>query len=326
MLLSEKQNIQPIESLSRGHVMSYVVAIGPSSFSEQDQSPLNLLKSYKITVKPNPYNRRLTEEEIRLHLQDVDGLIAGLEPLSRRVFLSAPKLKSIARVGIGMDNIDLDAAKELSIKVSNTPDGPTQAVAEMVIGAMLTLCRQIIVSNAALHKKKWNKNIGQSLAGSKILLVGYGRIGRRVGDLLRAFEAKVLVTDPYLSNNDLKFEEQLVPLDEGLREAEIVSLHASGKDIILGAAEFNKMQHGTILLNAARGELVDENALIEALKSGKVSSAWFDVFWKEPYYGRLLDFDQVLLTPHISTYTRQCRLKMEMEAVKNLLRDLDITS
>ena len=303
--------------------MSYRVAIGPSSFAAEDTTPLKMLESAGVEVVPNPFERRLTEEEIIAHLDGVDGLIAGLEPLNRRVLSSAPRLKAIARVGIGMDNVDLEAAKELGIKVSNTPDEPAKAVAEMTVAALLALCRGLVTANTALHAGKWQKSIGIGLTGAKILIVGYGRIGRRVADLVRTLGAEVLVTDPYLAECALQTGERRVALREGLREAEVVSLHASGTALLLGLEEFGVMRDGTILLNSARADLVDEDALIEALESGKIRAAWFDVFWQEPYQGRLLEFDQVLLTPHISTYTHQCRLAMETAAVRNLLRDLE---
>jgi len=305
--------------------ISYRVAIGPSSFAAEDETPLRLLESYGIDVVPNPFGRRLTEAEMMLHLKDTDGLVAGLEPLNRRVISSFPRLKAIARVGIGLYNVDLMAANELGIKVSNTPDEPAEAVAEMTLTALLALRRRLVSSNASLHAGKWQKSTGLGLAGAKVLLVGYGRIGRRVGDLLRGFRAEVYVYDPYVSESALQAGERRVFLDEGLREAEIVSLHASGKEVILGSDEFSKMRDGVIVLNCARGELVDENALIHELESGKIVGAWFDVFRQEPYQGPLLEFEQVLLTPHISTYTRQCRLSMELSAVKNLVQDLQIT-
>ena len=118
--------------------MSLRVAIGPSSFAEEDSTPLRLLEAAGVEVVPNRWKRRLTEAEIIEHLQDVDGLIAGLEPLNRKVLQSArPRLRALARVGIGMANVDQDAARELGIRVSSTPDGPTEAVAEMTLAALL---------------------------------------------------------------------------------------------------------------------------------------------------------------------------------------------
>ena len=305
--------------------MTLRVAIGPSSFAEEDDTPLRILAAANVEVVPNPFGRRLTEDEIVSHLRGVDGLIAGLEPLNRRVLLSAqPGLKAIARVGIGMDNIDLVAAEELDIKVSNTPDEPARAVAEMTLTALLAMGRRLIPTNLALHAGEWQKAIGTGLVGATVLVVGYGRIGRQVADLLRAFGAEVLVSDPYLDETALRPGDRLVPLLEGLQVADAVSLHAGGTDRLLGAQQFQKMKGGALLLNSARAQLVDEHALIAALESGKIGGAWFDVFWQEPYQGRLRAFDQVLLTPHIGTYTRQCRLTMETAATRNLLRDLEL--
>lgn len=302
-----------------------VVAIGPSSFAEADNSPRKLLESHGVQVKDNPFGRRLTEDEIINHLDGVDGLIAGLEPLNEKVLTDArPQLQAVARVGIGMDNVDQAAAQSLGIKVSNTPEPPIRAVAEATLAALLALSRSLIAQNADLHLRKWKKRIGIGLYKTPILLVGYGRIGRRTGELLRAFGARILVCDPHLDPVSLEHNEVFVSLEEGLAQAEIISLHAAGNDCVLGAAEFAAMREGVILLNSARGGLVDEAALIDALDSGKVGGVWFDAFWKEPYEGPLCDYPQALLTPHTATYTLQCRLEMETAAVENLLRDLGL--
>ena len=303
----------------------YKVAIGPSSFAEMDDRPLQMLADADITVVPNPVRRRLTEDEIIDLLQDVDGLLAGLEPLHRHVLKQAPRLRVIARVGIGMSNVDINAAKELGIVVSNTPDGPTAAVAEMTIAAMLTLSRQLLASNEALHAGTWKKMIGLGLAGTNVFLIGYGRIGRRVAELLRAFGAHISIYDPMLFDSQTALKEKVVTMETGLREAQIVSLHASGEQIIIGAKELQQMQPGALLLNAARGQLIDEDALLRALATGHLGGAWCDVFRSEPYTGPLQDYKNVLLTPHMSTYTRQCRLEMEMAAVQNLIRDLGVS-
>lgn len=304
--------------------MSYCVAIGVSSFAAADETPLKMLEQAGFDIVPNPYSRRLTEEEIIAHLDGVDGLIAGLEPLNRKVLQSAHSLKAIARVGIGMDNVDMEAAKELDIRVSNTPNGPTEAVAELCLTALLAMGRQLIPFNTDLHGYVWKKRIGIGLRGTKVLLVGYGQVGRRFGDTLSFFGVKILVTDPAVTAETLKHGERLVSLKEGLQEVEVVSLHASGAETILGETEFQKMHPGMILLNSARGELIDEGALIRALENETVKAAWIDAFCHEPYSGRLTEYDHVLLTPHVSTYTKQCRRTMEEEAVRNLLRDLGV--
>jgi len=306
--------------------MRYRVAIGASSFGDEDDTPLRMLAQADVEVVPNSLKRRLTEDEIIAHLEGIDGLIAGLEPLNKRVLLSAqPRLRTIARVGIGMDNVDLATAAELGIKVSNTPDEPARAVAEMTLTALLALGRDLVPTNSALHAGAWKKSIGTGLAGARVLIVGYGRIGRQVADLVRAFGADVLVADPYVDEAALRPDERLVSLRDGLQQADAISLHAGGTDRLLGPEQFDEMKSGAILLNSARAQLVDEDALADALERGKLRGAWFDVFWQEPYEGRLLAFEQVLLTPHIATYTRQCRLAMETSATRNLLRDIGIS-
>jgi D-3-phosphoglycerate dehydrogenase len=302
-----------------------LVAIAPSSFADADAQPLELLRSAGVEIKPNPFRRRLTEAEIITHLEGVDGLLAGLEPLNRKVLSSAGRLKVLARVGIGMANVDQAAAAELGIKVSNTPEGPTAAVAEMTLCAALALLRDLTGRNAALHQREWPKDVVWGLSGLPVLIVGHGRIGRRTATLFRALGAQILVSDPRVRPETLANGEQLVSLAEGLRQARMVSLHASGEREILGAAELALLGQGAYLLNSARGELVNEAAVVAALSSGRLAGVWFDSFWQEPYRGALCDHPKALLTPHAATYTVQCRRSMETEAVRNLLRDLGIT-
>ena len=300
------------------------VAISTSSFGELDDSPLRLLESHGIDIVPNPFGRRLTESEIINHLDGIHGLLAGVEPLTRKVLESASSLRAIARVGIGMSNVDLKAAQILDIRVSNTPEGPTTAVAEMTVAALLALSRNIVSSNAALHEGQWQKSIGSGLTGVPVLFIGFGRIGQQTYRYLAPFGIQAMVYDPFTKQPPIDEHITFVSLEEGLARAEVISLHAAGDKPILGPDEFEMMKDGVILLNSARGALVDEDALISAVESGKVTSAWFDVFWEEPYQGKLIGLKQVLLTPHISTYTKQCRLSMETAAVHNILRDLDI--
>lgn len=303
--------------------MSYRIAIGPSSFAEEDKAPLRLLQDAHCEVVPNPFGRRLSKDEITALLSEVDGLIAGLEPLDRAVLESAGRLRAIARVGVGLSNVDCLAAKELRIAVSNTPEAPAEAVAEMTVAALLALVRNIRPMDAALHRREWSKQIGSGLRGMKVLLIGYGRIGHRVGKLLHAFGAHILIHDPFLHEHVVIDEaERMDTLHHGLAVADAVSIHASGERCILDSKAVRELKHGAYLLNSARGELVDEAAVAEALNSGALAGAWVDAFREEPYAGPLCDCPNALLTPHAATYTKQCRHDMEIAAVRNLLRDL----
>jgi D-3-phosphoglycerate dehydrogenase len=302
------------------------IAITPSTFAAKSRAPLELLVSKGIEVIPNPFGRRFTREEITALVQtDVDGLLAGLEPLDEDVLQHANQLKAIARVGIGMANVDIPYAEANGIKISNTPEGPTEAVAEMTLTAALTLVRDLIGRNEALHRREWPKHVVLGLKSLPVLFIGYGRIGRRTADLFRALGAEILVHDPYLAEDSLTEGERAVSLEDGLRAARMVTLHSAGEDQILGAAELNLLPDGSFLLNSARAGLVSEDAVCEALDSRKLAGVWFDAFWEEPYTGRLCDYPQALLTPHACTYTEQCRLGMEMQAAENLVHDLGLS-
>ena len=302
------------------------VAITPSSFAEVEKLPLEILKSAGCEVILNPYGRRLTEAEVLdlLTRNNVEGLVAGLEPLTRAVLESAsPALKAIARVGIGITNVDLEACSDLGIRFSFTPDGPTEAVAEITCAALLCLIRDIVAMNGDMHSGVWRKRLGRGVRGLRVLVVGFGRIGRVVAQTLKKLGCEIMVCDP-LTTAQMMGDMDRVELIDGLRAADVVTLHASGQDQIIGKAELNAARKGVIILNAARGELIHEPSLISALDSGKVSKVWLDVFREEPYTGQLTQYEQVLMTPHASTYTLECRKEMESQAAKNLVRDLNL--
>ena len=298
------------------------VAIGPSSFGAADRAPLDLLENAGIEIIPNPYGRRLTESEIRDQLIGADGLLAGLEPLNREVLASASELRALARVGIGMTNVDLDAARDLGISVSNTPEAPTEAVAELTLAALLSLARRIPEMSQALGEKAWKKEIGKGIRGSTALIIGLGRIGGRVAEILRWLGADVLAFDPFATIEAGTATPS--DLDSGLQRADFILLHADGEDVIIGGRELSLVKPGAFLLNAGRGGLVDETALLSALDEGLLAGAWLDVFSEEPYAGPLAGHPRVILTPHAGTYTQQCRVGMESKAVENLVRDLDL--
>lgn len=301
------------------------ILIGPSSFAEADKAPLERLLSAGYEVIDNPYKRKLSKNELlTLLTSDVTGIIAGLESLDRDV-LRHSKLKVVSRVGSGLSNVDLPAADELGIKVCSTPNGPTAAVAELTIGALLGLLRMIPFMDQALHNGKWSKKIGVQLEGKSVALIGFGRIGRRVSELLKPFNVKLLVVDPFLTAAPVTGI-VAVSLKEALTEADIVTLHSSGEDCIIGEDEISIMKPGVFILNVARGGLISEDAMVKALENGKVAGAWLDTFKEEPYSGPLCRFSNVVLTPHVGSYTLECRKQMETEAVDNLLNVLQKVS
>ncbi|MBW2333491.1 MAG: phosphoglycerate dehydrogenase [Deltaproteobacteria bacterium] len=294
------------------------ILIGPSSFAAMDPDPMNLLTESGCTVIDNPYKRKLTKDELVELLSEngVTGLIAGLEPLDREVF-ERSDLKVISRCGSGLSNVDVEAAEMLGIRVCYTPYGPTQAVAELTIGAMLNLIRMVPLMNKDLHEGKWTKEVGILLEGKTVLIIGFGRIGRRVAELLTPFKVRILAVDEI--NQEAFGNVAFVSLEDALTQADILTIHASGETCILRDKEFALIKPGAFLLNAARGGLIDEGCLIDALDSGVIAGAWLDAFEHEPYRGPLEQYSQVLLTPHIGSYTVECRRNMELESVENLL-------
>ena len=296
------------------------VLLGTSTFAELDQAPLERLVESGCEIIRNPFKRKLTKGELlELLSEDVTGLIAGLETLDREV-LEKSKLKVISRCGSGLSNVDLQAAEMLRVKVFSTPSGPTNAVAELTMACLLSLLRQVPQVDRSMHERTWDKRIGIELRDRAVAVIGFGRIGQRVGQLLTAFDAKVIVVDPAYDDNQSSFIG--MKIQEALPVADVVTLHASGMNSILGSPEFAIMKQGVFLLNAARGELIDEEALINSLETGKVAGAWLDTYREEPYSGLLCDYPQVILTSHIGSYTRECRRNMEMEAAENLLMGL----
>jgi len=295
------------------------VLITPSSFAELDSEPMDKLIEHGLKVVTNPFHRKLTNSELRDLLPGAVGLIAGLETIDRET-MQQSDLKVISRCGVEMSNIDLEAARELGILVRNTPDAPTIAVAELTVGAMIGLLRMIPATDQELHNKKWTKKIGVQLSGKTVAIIGFGRIGRYVGRLLKPFQIRLLAVDNALEG--IVEQTPIVSLEEALPQADIVTLHVSGTSQVLGRQEFPTMKDGVFILNAARGGVVDEDGLLEAIKGGKVAGAWIDAFTEEPYHGPLADCPQVILTPHVGSYTRECRKRMEMEAVDNLISAL----
>lgn len=298
--------------------MTGKILLAPSTFGSPNHAPMERLREAGLQIVRNPFNRKLTKEELQGLLPGVVGLIAGLEPLTRDV-LERSQLKVISRCGAGLSNVDLQAAADLGILVRSTPDAPTAAVAELTLAAMLNLLRRLGAMDRDLHGGVWNKQIGTQLEGKTVVIVGFGRIGRKVASLLAPFNVHLMAVDPLQRNGG---GVPVAPLHDALGRADIVTLHCSGEACVLGEKEFALLKPGALVLNGARGGLVDEQALISSLDEGRVAGAWLDSFEQEPYHGPLTKYAQVILTPHVGSYTQECRARMELEAVDNLLAAL----
>jgi D-3-phosphoglycerate dehydrogenase / 2-oxoglutarate reductase len=271
----------------------------------------------------NPWGRKLKETELVSLLEQYhpSGLLAGTEPITRAVLETAKDfLKVISRVGAGWDNVDHVAAAEFGMKVYRTSGVLTQAVAELTIGLMLAALRSITLQDRMLRQGTWQKRMGGLLQGKTVGIIGFGAIGQRVGELVRAFGAEVIFYD--LHPIEVAWATR-VPLKDLLEQADLISLHASGKQRILSAQEFAWIgNRGVIFINTARGDMIDEEALSASLHAGQIGCACLDVFAEEPYRGGLCSLDNLILTPHIGSYAREARQLMEETAIDNLMKGL----
>ena len=303
-------------------VTAMKIAITTSSFAKQSAAPLDLLKAGDIAYVLNPHGRALTEDEAIEVLTGCTGVLAGTEPLTARVMAALPDLQVISRCGVGLDNVDMEAAKLRGIKVYNTPDGPTRAVAELTIGLGLSLLRLIPAQDRDIRSGVWKKRMGGLIQDKKLGVIGLGRIGLAVAGLFTALGAQVAYSDPLVAHDSYPRLE----LEELLTWAEILTVHAPpAKDrLLLDAERLNLLQPGAWLINAARGGLVDEAALLSLLEQGRLAGAALDVFGQEPYTGPLKELDNVILTPHVGSYAREARIKMETDAMLNLLAGLGL--
>jgi len=299
------------------------VFISTTSFAKDDPAPLRLLKEAGLEICLNTLGKKLDEKEISGFLTDTDYLIAGTESLTKAVLESAKRLKIISRVGVGLDNVDLDTAKRIGIKVYNTPYGPTQPVAELTVGMILGMLRMLPLMDKDIRLGIWKKRTGSLLKGKKVGIIGFGRIGQKVAELLTPFGVEISYYDLQPVKGAQNYP--LKPLKELLQWSDIISLHCSplpDNKPVLGKDELKNVKKGAWVVNTSRGGIIDEESLYASLKNGDLSGAALDVFDKEPYKGPLTSLNNVILTPHIGSYAKEARIKMELEATENLLTGL----
>jgi D-3-phosphoglycerate dehydrogenase len=301
------------------------ILISTSPFGEGDPAALKLLDQEKIAYAVNPFGRRLREQEIADLIPPFQVVIAGTEPITASVLDRAPHLKLLAHTGIGLDNIDLAAARARGIAVTYTPSAPSPAVAELTIGQMIALLRGAPAADRGMRQKIWNRHIGRRLGNLTVGVIGVGRVGRLVIQHLSGFQPKRVLANDIKLDADFgrRYGLQWTDKQTIFREADIISLHVPltrETRHLIGAAELAMMKPNAILINTARGEIVDETALINALRSRPEFSAAIDVFEHEPYSGELITLPNSLLTCHMGSCTDDCRLQMEMGAAMEVVR------
>jgi len=307
--------------------MKYKTLVTTLPFGVADPLAIELLENEpKLDYTINPLGRKLRESEILELVDDYDILIAGTEQISKEVMLKARNLKLISRVGIGLDSVDLDAARELGIEVAYTPDAPSKAVADLTIAQMFNLCRKISYTDRKIREGVWIRYMGSLLSENSIGIIGVGRIGKLVLNILKNFEPKeILVNDIF---PDYEYYEQMnvkfVPKTEIYKKCNIISLHipltTETKNLIT-KAELRLMNDNAMLINTSRGGIINENDLYDiTTREKKGISVAMDVFEDEPYSGKLLELDNVNVTCHMGSCTISSRAAMEVGAVQEVLR------
>jgi D-3-phosphoglycerate dehydrogenase len=286
------------------------------SLDKEAVDKLKSLPQFEVIMKTG-----MDESELIRTIPGFNAVVVrGATKITRKVIEAAAGLEMILRAGIGLDNVDAVAAKEKGIKVANTPAATTISVAEITFGLMLGAVRQLGRANVSMKEHKWEKKAlsGTELYGKTLGVIGGGRIGLAVADRALAFGMMVVVYD--VVKVETKPGLTQTGLDELLAQSDIITLHTPKQaKPILGREEFLKMKNGVIIVNAARGGVVDEAALLEALNSGKVRAAAIDVFEKEPPVNfSLIDHPNVMASPHIGAAAEEGQKRAGLEVVRIL--------
>jgi len=253
-------------------------------------------------------------------VKDADVLVVRSATKVTKELIEKGNMKIVARAGVGLDNIDLKACEEKGIKVINTPEASANAVAEITIGVIISMLRNVQKAYLQMKNGEWRKKelVGKEIRGKTLGIIGFGRIGHSVAEKANALGMKVIAYDR--KKKESKFVE-FVSLDELYEKSDVISLHTvlvPETENIINEESISKMKEGIYLVNYSRGGLIDEDALYEACKKGKVAGAALDVYSSEPYKGKLLELDNVYFTPHIGGSTKEAQMRIGEELIEKI--------
>jgi len=301
------------------------ILVTPTSFKPDSDSPaMKKLKSFSGSLVFNPGAKPLTEDELIPLLDGCVGCIAGLDFFTAKVIENAKDLKVISRYGAGVDRVDLPAAKAKNVVVCNTPGANAQAVADLTFALLLCTARKVHILDRKTREGQWPRSNGTELYNKTIGILGLGAIGKAVAQRAAGFSMKVLAYDPYI-NKEYAAANRIIPADLAaiIREADFLSLNMPLTDEtrhIISADVMKNMKKGAIIVNTARGGLIDEAAAYELLISGHLGGMGLDVFEEEPPQKTpLFDLENVVLTPHTSAHTTEATSAMADMSVQNLI-------
>lgn len=300
------------------------VLITSNSFGKFDQGPRQKMLDLGWELVNNRYHHIMNEEEMMGEVKGVDAIILGSDTVSRKVLDQADRLQIISRYGVGIDNIDLAAAKEKGIKVTVTKNCNTEAVADYTIGLMLACGRHICKVNNSLQQGNWQKETGLDLCHKRVGVCGLGAIGRQVVKRLRGFGCTILGYDAYIDEAYCRENEITIATPEEIfQKADVITLHMPGKpdgSAFIGEKELAMMKPTTVLINTARASLVDEAAILQACAKKQIYAYGTDVFANEPQFNKQFQqLDNVVLSPHNAAVSVEAVNQMSQTAVEHLL-------
>ncbi len=303
------------------------VLITSNSFGRYDKDPVEMMQNAGWDLIPNPFGRILSEDEMVELIKDVDAVILGSDPVTRKVLENANKLKVISRYGVGTDNIDLETAKRLGITVKIAKDANSEAVADYTIGLMLSTLRHISDTDQHLRNGTWKKYTGLDLCNKTVGVFGLGAIGKGVVKRLSGFGCTILGYDLYEDAEfNSKYNVTLSDAQTIFEKADIISLHIPGNannQPLIGEDELNILKDTAVIINTARASLVDEKAVVDAINAGKIYGYGTDVFSSEPNIPEIfVGQKNVVLSPHMAAVSVGAINKMSQMAVQNIFDNL----
>ncbi|TGM60707.1 phosphoglycerate dehydrogenase [Leptospira vanthielii] len=320
------------------------VFVSTFPFCRTSKTALKVLESSGHKVEINPLGRKLKPTEVSEFARNFDALIAGTEDLTDLV-TESKSLKLISRVGVGLDSVPLDLCREKGISVAYTPDAVSPAVSELAVCLIVDGMRKVSFADREIRSGQWTRPYGERIGGSTIGILGFGRIGKRVASHLLGYLPKEILVCDLIDQKDsiIKFREvstnirkmnetlgknwvttaiQQVDLETLLKTSDAITIHVPLTNETKNLLNFENLSHmkrNAVLINTARGGIVNENDLYKVLKENLISSAAMDVFEEEPYNGPLRDLENVILTEHMGSCSNDCREDMEREAAENVV-------
>lgn len=300
------------------------VLITPRSFGKVSAIAENILTTAGFELVKNPKGSILDEDEMKQYVRDVSAIIVGVDPITASVIDSAPYLKVISKYGTGLDNIDVGYAKSKGIKIFTTSDAPVEAVADFTFALLLSVARKIVEIDRSSRSLDWSKNIGLGIYRKTIGILGTGRVGKAVAKRAKGFDMKILASD--VATDTILEQElgvQYVTATELFSQSDFICVHLpynSSTKGMISKTEISMMKETVIIVNTARGGIINENDLYDALKVKRIWGAGIDVFENEPPHGSpLLKLDNIILGTHCASSTYDAINNMSLFSAKNVI-------